>query len=292
MKDTYKEALKRASFCLRQAGLKNPRAEAELLLASVLDVDRLKLITSLNEEFDPSKGRKFEAALKRRASLEPLAYITGEKFFFGRRFHVSPEVLIPRPETELIIEEAILRVDSVRKKSSENLTILDLGTGCGNLAITLALELPDADLYAVDVSSAALEIAFLNAREHDVENRIKFLQGSYFEALEKQQEELCFNLVVSNPPYISLREMERLPASVGSFEPQEALDGGEDGLDGYRHILNDLACHVEEPALLLVEIGSEQRAAVTELFRKSGLFRMIGCRPDLAGHPRVMIGLI
>jgi release factor glutamine methyltransferase len=292
MRKTYKEALKWASFLLHQKGIEASRLESELLLASIAQLDQIKLLLHHDDDLDENLYERYEEAVRRRADDEPLAYITGEKYFYGRSFAVNASVLIPRPETELIIEQALLLVNVVLKGEKSKLKILDLGTGSGNLAVTLALEIPEAEVWAVDISSAALETAAENALFHNVGNRIKFLQGDYFMALKAMKETSRFKLVVSNPPYISRQEMAELPVSVRKYEPLTALSGGEDGLDSYRQLLADIGKHVVKPAFFLAEIGSGQKEAVADLFRESDLFRMIGFRYDLAGQPRLITGLI
>jgi release factor glutamine methyltransferase len=292
MTRTLEEALKRASFCLREAGIDNPRADAELLLAWILGLDRLSLLAKQQEILTNPDYKNFEDAWRRRANHEPLAYITGEKYFYGRPHLIRQGVLIPRPETELLIELSVGWVKDNTDFMQNGLRILDLGTGSGVLAITLALELPFAEVWAVDIAPEALNLAGRNAALHHLEERIKFLKGNYFDALDRIHPAPQFNLIVSNPPYISATELQGLPASVVQFEPSVALDGGADGLDSYREILEKVALYADSPTLLVVEIGSTQAQAVTDLFKNSGLFRMIGCRRDLAHHPRVIIGLL
>ncbi len=291
MEITLEEALKRASFRLREAGISNPRAEAELLLASVLGLDRLQLYTKMAGTLPEAGLKNYEATLKRRVNHEPLAYITNEKHFYGRPFIIGRDVLIPRPETELLLDLALgwARNSNLLKSG---LRILDIGTGSGVLAITLALELPSAEVWAVDVSPGALKIAGRNASIYKLGGRVKFLQGSYFEPLKSIFPVPRFQLIVSNPPYISTSEMAGLPASVVDYEPGEALYGGEDGCVSYRAILESISLHAEPPAMLVVEIGSALEQMVNTLFKESRLFRMIGCRRDLADHPRAVFGLL
>jgi release factor glutamine methyltransferase len=289
---TLEEALKRASFCLHHAGIDNPRAEAELLLAKILGLDRLRLLTKMQDILAETDYKNFEVAWKRRSNHEPLAYITGEKYFYGRPFVIKSDVLVPRPETELLIDLAVRWFKYNNDLRQGGLRVLDLGTGSGVLAITLALELPSAEVWAVDISQTALNLAGQNAVLHGLGERIKFLQGNYFDPLDRIYPAPRFNLIVSNPPYISAAELPELPVTVAQFEPPVALNGGADGLDSYRAIIKKAALYAEPPALLLVEIGSTQAQSVTELFKKSGLFRMIGCRRDIANHPRVILGLL
>lgn len=292
MKITVKEALKWASFCLHEAGIDKSRAEAELLLANILSLDRLRLLTTQEDFLADSDYSKYKNTVKRRANHEPLAYITGEKYFYGRPFVIRQEVLIPRPETELLVDLALRWAKKKADVEQSGLRILDLGTGSGVLAITLALELPYAEVWAIDIAPAALNLAGQNASRYNLGKRIIFLQGSYFDSLKSLQPQPRFNLIVSNPPYISQAELDKLPSSVAAFEPRAALDGGADGLDSYRAILEKIANYTEPQAMLMVEISSTQGQAVTDLFTNSGLFRLIGSRQDLANHPRVILGLL
>lgn len=290
MNQTFGEALQRASFCLREAGLMQPRFEAEILLASLLNDDRVKLITCQDDLLEEATWLHYEEMIRRRAKKEPVAYITGEKYFYGRKFFVNRNVLIPRPETELLVEQA-LRWSQSCLKFKDKLQILDLGTGCGNLAISLALELPLAEVWAVDISKAALETARVNAGYHQVTKRIHFLESNYFNAFNGLTTPL-FDLIVSNPPYISSKEMTTLPGSVVDYEPHQALNGGRDGLDAFRKILTDLEGYARKPTVLLLEIGANQQVAVGRLFRESRAFRLIGWRVDLSGRPRLYLGVI
>ncbi len=288
---TVEEALQRASFGLQQAALDQPRVEAELILAHLMKLDRLQLILRREEEILPAVEELLQDAVKRRSSGEPLAYITGEKYFYGLKFMVSRDVLIPRPETELIIDSVLAWAETRSEGADDNkISGLDLGTGSGILAITLALKLPGATFWALDLSAGALRMAQQNAVLHCVDSRITWQQGSYCEALDAVQPRPQFNLVVSNPPYVSEKEFESLPRNVKYYEPSMALNGGEDGLEGYRSILKGLSPYLQAPGLVLFEIGATQQEAVEALCHRSGLFLEISWLYDLGGHPRVMKG--
>ncbi|MDZ4133450.1 MAG: peptide chain release factor N(5)-glutamine methyltransferase [Dethiobacteria bacterium] len=288
---TVEEALQRASFRLQQVALDQPRVEAEHILAHLMKLDRLQLILRREEELQSAVEELLHHAVKRRSSGEPLAYITGEKYFYGYKFMVNREVLIPRPETELIIDSALSWVETRSEGADDHkISGLDLGTGSGVLAITLALKLPGATFWALDLSAGALGIAQKNAALNCVDARITWQQGNYCEALDLVQPRPQFNLVVSNPPYISEKEFESLPRNVKSYEPALALDGGEDGLDSYRSILKGLPPYLQVSGLVLFEIGAAQQGAVETLCRQSGLFSEITWLYDLSGHPRVMKG--
>jgi release factor glutamine methyltransferase len=288
---TVEEALQRASFCLQQAALDQPRVEAELILVHLMKLDRLQLILRREKELLPAVEEMFQDAVKRRAAGEPLAYITGEKYFYGYKFMVNRDVLIPRPETELIIDSALSWVGTRSKVANDNkISGLDLGTGSGILAITLAIKLPGATFWALDLSAGALRMAQKNAALHSVDARITCQQSNYCEALDMVQPRPQFNLIVSNPPYISEKEFENLPRNIKSYEPALALDGGQDGLDSYRSILKGLSPYLQVPGLVLFEIGAAQQEAVETLCHQSGLFSEISWLYDLSGHPRVMQG--
>ncbi|MDW7729008.1 MAG: peptide chain release factor N(5)-glutamine methyltransferase [Bacillota bacterium] len=288
---TIEEALKRASFYIRQAGMDQPRLEAELLLSFCIGQDRLRLRLLQDKTLNDEKLTFYEEIVNRRCTGEPLAYITGEKYFFGRSFSVNKNVLIPRPETEKIIEITISRFRIEGYKKSSKFKCLDLGTGSGVLAVTLALEFPQGLFWAVDISKEALETARCNARRLNVVDRIRFLQSNYFDALQGEKN-VKFDLIVSNPPYIDEKAMNNLPADVKNFEPEIALSGGKEGLDGYRTIIAGLPDHISKPGLLLLEIGSNQWEAVETICSQARIFRSIACHNDLAGLPRVVEGVV
>ena len=284
---SVEEALKWASFYLKQAGVENPRMEAEVIFSNLMKTDRLKLCLNRDLGIDHDVEAVFQKLVARRSLGEPTAYITGEKYFYGNRFMLNSSVLIPRPETELIIDCAIKWAEHMQGSSGKTINCLDLGTGSGILAVTLALRLPEAQFWAVDISAVALETAKHNASVLGVKDQIVFLKGSYFEPLAELDPKPQINLVVSNPPYIRKADFPDLPAEV-RFEPIEALYGGEDGLDAYRAILGSLPDNIKQPALLLLEIGAGQQQQVEKLCLQAGCFHSLAWAYDLAGHPRVL----
>lgn len=290
--ETIEEVLRRASFCLRKAGVEQPGDEAELLLAHLMGAARLDLFLQRRMELPAPLKVSFEAALARRRRGEPLAYITGTREFYGLTFAVNPDVLIPRPETEFVVDAALEWAKEQGRLRGEGICGLDLGTGSGNLAVTLAHLLPQACFWAVDLSPQALRVAAGNARRHGVNGRIRWRCGSYFQAFAGMKRRLRFNLVVANPPYISRAALENLPEPVKNFEPRLALDGGPDGLAGYRNLLADLPRYISSPGLAALEIGAGQDRAVLALCREAGLFRALSFRRDYQGWPRVIEGLI
>lgn len=287
---TIREALQRACSVFEQKGLESSRQEAEVLFSLVLGMDRLKILLEGEMVPPPSQAIRLENAVLRRAGGEPTAYIAGSREFYGLEFTVNPEVLIPRPESELLIESALGWAGQSRHGRGEGVAAVDLGTGSGNLAITLAVHLPRARIIALDISAQALETARENARRHGVEGRISWCCSDYFSALSTRCPLPKFNLVISNPPYIPREDLSKLPLTVSGFEPRQALDGGADGLDGYRKILSGLPRHLVLPALVVVEIGAGQSRAVAGLFKASGLFQQVLVDNDYQGRPRVVHG--
>ncbi|HPU00592.1 MAG: peptide chain release factor N(5)-glutamine methyltransferase [Firmicutes bacterium] len=286
-KCTIEEALRWASSCFAAAGLERPRDEAEILLAQLQKRDRLKIFLERAGILEEKAAAAFAAAVERRLRGEPLAYIVGRKEFYGLEFTVNREVLIPRPDTEHLVDAVL---EWVRGRERD-ICGLDLGCGSGNLAVTLAFHLPQAVLYAVDISAGALQVAQANAARHGVVERLRFCRGDYFEALRGIEPPPRFNLVVANPPYIATAEIETLPAAIRDYEPRAALDGGSDGLEAYRRILKGAPPYLRGPGLMALEIGADQGDAVLALCRDSGLFHTLTLHRDYSGRPRVVLGL-
>jgi release factor glutamine methyltransferase len=289
--DTIEEALRRASFCLRKADIDQPRLEAEMLLAFCLGLDRLQLQLRQEYTLEAEDINRFNAFVQRRCSGEPFAYIRGSKDFYGRCFVVNSHVLIPRPETEMIIDIAVRMSRVMAGTSGRGINCLDLGTGSGVLAITMALEIDRINIWAVDVSEEALRVAGLNAGALKADEKITFCLGSYYDALAGLSHP-GFDIIIANPPYISLREMVDLPVDVREYEPGQALCGGEDGLDGYRLILGGAAEYINRPGVLILEIGDSQQKAVERMCFETGLFDAVTTHKDLAGRPRAVEAII
>ncbi len=219
--------------------------------------------------------------LSRRAAGEPLQYLTSQQSFFGLEFEVASGVLIPRPETELLVELALETLQGWQAPR-----ICDVGTGSGCIAITLLHERTDAHAVAIDISAAALEIAKRNAARHAVESRLTFVQSNCFSSLSP--DEFSFDLIVSNPPYVEEDAFPGLQREVRDHEPREALAGGPDGLDVVRHLLSESGAFLKPGGHLLIEIGFNQAAAVESLLEKQAWLTK-GIRPDLQGIPRVVV---
>jgi release factor glutamine methyltransferase len=271
--------LAEASVILREAAVENPALDAELLLAAVAGVGRPSLLTGSFALDDQYLGR-FRQFIARRAAREPLAYIVGHKEFFGLDLEVTPEVLIPRPETELVVEAALAVLPGKPRAS-----VLELGTGSGAIAIGIAVNAPDVHVAATDIASGALETAHRNAERHGCSDRIEFLLGDCFAALPCSHPK--FDLIISNPPYVRDSEMAGLEPEVARYEPEIALRGGKDGLDFYRRIAAQVNSYLVSGGEIIVEVGAGQAPDVARILEGSGA-RTVEIIRDLGGHERVV----
>jgi release factor glutamine methyltransferase len=262
---------------LSQKGVENGRRDAELLLCATLDLDRVGLYLNYDRPLTPSELAAFRERVGRRARREPLQHILGRTEFWSLPFFVTPAVLIPRGDTEVLVEEALKRVAS-------HCSILDVGTGSGAIAISLAHELSAAAVTAVDISAEALAVAAENARENGVEGHVRFLQADLGTLPGGP-----YDLIVANPPYIPAEELAELMPEVRDFEPHLALNGGGDGLDCYRRLLPSAAGCLKSDGWLLLEVGCGQAPQVLELLRDNGFAERFAAR-DLAGIERVVGG--
>ena len=276
------EALREATLVLKEAGVPEARREAGSLLSFVLGKDRTFLISHAEHVIGEHSLREFQACVERRASGEPLQYITGVQDFFGRAFRVTPDVLIPRPETELLVEAAM---DVVGGRETAPF-LCDVGTGSGCIAITLLCEIRNARAVAVDKSPAALEIAKLNAQDQHVMERVEFVVSDCFDALDASAYE--FDLVVSNPPYVAAEMMPGLQREVRDHEPLVALSPGPDGLTVIRRLLQQTPQFLKQSGHLLMEIGFDQGEAVKSLIDEA-VWHLVDILPDLQGIPRIVV---
>ena len=281
---TISEALKHASATLRAALISNDLLDAQTLLAHALNCDRTYLIVNYNQPLTDEQQTNYQALIARRATGEPLQYITGEQEFFGLPFIVTPAVLIPRPETELIVEETI-RLAQALDHAPVIPFIIDAGTGSGCIAVALARELEDAQLYATDISSAALAVARQNAARNGVAARIEFIQCDWLAGLP---DGLRADFIVSNPPYIAADEMADLQREVRDWEPHAALTDGADGLSFYRRLLADAPPRLRAGGWLLCELGYQQSAAITALV-DAAVWSTHYLLHDLQGIPRILV---
>jgi release factor glutamine methyltransferase len=270
--------LDRAASFLAARGVENARLEAEVLLADVLGFQRARLFAEPGLALGDGERRAFEALLGRRGRREPLQHVRGRQEFFSRDFLVDRRVLVPRPETEVVVE-TVLRA----ARALPSATILDLGCGSGAVGLTLALELPRAAVFASDVSPAAVAVTRENARRLGVTGRVEVRCGDLFRPYQGRR----FDFVVSNPPYVASGELRRLAPEVRDHEPRLALDGGPDGLDFYRRLAAEADGMLAADAALVVEIGEGQGAAVAAIFSAAEL-GVVATERDLAGIERVL----
>jgi release factor glutamine methyltransferase len=246
-------------------GIENARLESEWLLCQALGLDRMGLYLNFEKPLNDVELADFRGIVARRAKREPLQYILGTQEFMGLDFEVSPGVLIPRHDTEVLVEEAV-------KRAGTRSCILDIGTGSGCIAIAISKALPGADIVGVDKSSEALDIARKNVSRHAA--KVTLYEGSLFEPVSDRK----FDLIVSNPPYIPSKDLEALQVEVRQFEPNQALDGGSDGLDYYRAIIPEALTHLNRGGWLLFEVGISQAEPVRELLVAAGFSDLFTAR--------------
>jgi len=292
-----RDALKSGIAQLREANVPSFTLAAELLLLHVLGRNRTWLYAHPEEMLHDGEAKRFGELIARRAAGEPTQHLTGKQEFWGLEFEVSPDVLIPRPETEHLIEVALdrialreLRAGRPQKSDGAGLQIADIGTGSGCIAIALAKELPAANVLATDISAAALAIAKRNAARNCVTERIDFREANLLvphSAMATGHMAIGFDLIASNPPYIGRRDAASLPREVRDHEPQAALFGGEEGYELYAELISQSARHLKSGGILVLELGHNSLPAVQPLLDASA-WTNIGVTNDLAGIPRVI----
>jgi release factor glutamine methyltransferase len=277
---TIRALWRRGAARLRASGVENAELDARVLLAHVLDAEPARLIAGASEAATEEIEMRFAALMGRRARGEPVAHIVGYKEFWGLRFAVSPDVLVPRPETETLVE-AVLHA---RPDKKARLRVLDLGTGSGALLAAILVERPSAIGLGVDRSEAALKIARNNFAILGLQHRAAFLCGDWGRVIGAD-----FDVVVANPPYVASDEMDKLPREVREYDPRGALDGGRDGLRSYRAILADLKRLLAPEGVAVLELGAGQEEAVAKLARDADMVVNGPARRDLSGHPRALV---
>ena len=274
---TIADALHAAQQILRDGGIDDADLEAEVLLRHALGLQRHQLFARLHEEIDGSASQRFDALLQRRLAHEPTAYIVSHREFYAIDLEMTPAALIPRPETELLVDEAI-------RLTPPGASIVDIGTGSGAIAIAVGFHLPDAIIYAIDESSDALALAARNAERHGVADRIRFLQGDLFAPLPE-----AVDVIVANLPYVPTSEWESLPAEIREHEPRQALDGGPTGTLVLERFLRESPRYLRPGGRLLAEIGWDEgerlRAIASECFPQA----RIAIEKDLAGLDRLLV---
>jgi release factor glutamine methyltransferase len=295
--------LKTAIAALRDARVPSYTLAAELLLLHTVGRDRAWIYAHPEEGISEADVQRFFALVARRAKGEPTQHLTGKQEFWGLEFEVTPDVLIPRPETDHVLEVALdrlalreLRAGRPNKNDGEGLLIADVGTGSGCIAIALGKELPAATIYATDISGAALAVARRNATRHSVADRIRFVKTnllSYVAGIDLHQlpvtshQSPSFDLIVSNPPYIGRREAATLMREVREHEPEIALYGGEEGYELYAGLIAQAAAHLKRVGILVLELGHNSLPAVQPLLEAAN-WTNVGVTNDLAGIPRVL----
>jgi len=288
--NSVREVLRQGIARLRQADVPSFALAAELLLLHVTGRDRTWMYSHPEEILPAAEIAAFCALVDRRCQGEPTQHLTGKQEFWGLEFQVTPDVLIPRPETEHVVEVALdrlavreLRAGRSAKLSGTGVTIVDIGTGSGCIALALAKELPSAIIYASDISRAALEVARRNAERLGFAARIRFLESHLFDAFLP----LKFDLIVSNPPYVARREANSLPREVRDYEPESALYGGEEGYEVYGPLVAQARSFLKPGGLLVLELGHDSLTAVQALL-ETPAWANIGIAHDLSGIPRVL----
>lgn len=282
---TIARLLKWTADYLKSRGSESPRLDAEVLLAYARDCERIGLYTAFDETPGPEIRDRFRALVKRRAEGMPVAYLVGHREFYSLRFRVTRDVLIPRPETELLVV-ALLDLVEQLGPADHPLEIVDIGTGSGIIAVCAAKYIPTSHVTAIDVSRSALEIAWENARTHSVDSRIAFRHSDLLADLEDDRQ---FDFVVSNPPYISDAEFAALAKDVRDYEPHQALLAGPSGTEVIARLIPQAALRLSELGWLMMEISPMLADRTRELIRESGQFGAPRLRKDLAGHPRIVM---
>jgi len=275
--------LRRATDHLREQGIDSPRAAAEILLAHALGCRRIDLYLRFDQPVEAAERNRFRDLVRRRLRREPVAYITGSREFWSLPLAVDPSVLIPRPETECLVEAALAVLPETTLRPQR---ILDLGTGSGAVILALAKERPGHRFVASDCSAEAIGKARSNARCLGLADRLEVLVGDWFAPLRPCRD---WDLIVSNPPYIATPSLTGLAPEVAAFEPRQALDGGLDGLDCLSRLIAEAPAHLCAGGYLILEMGADQRQPVRDLAQRTAAYRCIDFRADYAGRDRVAI---
>ena len=277
---TVHDILNEATNYFEAVGIPSARLDAEVLLSFCIGCDRLEFYKNPDMTISETMLSAFRNLIARRSQWEPVAYITGRKEFWTFKLEVNSSVLIPRPDTEVIVEETI---NICRKTDFSEMRILDIGTGSGAIALALASEITGAKIVATDISPAAVNLAQKNATALGLKEKIDFRQGNLFEPVDD-----VFDIIVSNPPYIAAEEYKKLPAGVKDYEPREALWAGKSGLEFYEKLIYQAAGFLKKNGWLLLEIGAKQEAGVRKIMEAAGFYESIEMRRDYAGLPRVI----
>jgi release factor glutamine methyltransferase len=281
---TIHQVLLDAVAILKKNNIKTPRLDGEVILAHLLDCKRIDLILKHDEVLDKEQEREYIKRINLRAQGMPVQYITGNQEFMGLDFHVTPDVLIPRPDTEILVEEAIQEASLMDKP----LIIVEIGTGSGAIALSLAHYIKDAQVHTIDISPKAIAIAKKNAKKLSLEEKVVFYHGDLLSPIEGILEGKV-DLLVSNPPYIPSKDILNLQREVKDFEPLLALDGGEEGLDFYERIIDQGLGYLSNQGKIIFEIGYDQGEKVSSILKRKKIFKEINIIKDLGGLDRVVL---
>jgi len=282
---TIQKLLNWVAEYLTEKDIDSPRLSAELLLSHVLAMKRIELYTQFDKAVAAEQLDRLHDLIKRAGQHEPIAYLVGKTEFYSLQLYVTSDCMIPRPETELLVERAI---EFLRTRDGKQF-VCDLGTGSGCIAIAIARNYPGADVIATDISDAALNIAAQNIEKHQLKNRVTLLCGDLFDPLDPQLNVDKFDLIVCNPPYVSAAEFEKLDKNVKDYQPKLALFAGDDGLDIYRQIIKKIDAFLKPGAALMLEVGYSQGETVRELLEDTGCLGKITIEKDFNDNDRIAI---
>lgn len=288
VKNTIEKLLNDGINIIEKRDYNNPSLDVQLILSYLLKKDKIYLYIHKDEEVEKDVLDKYYDMVEKRNTGYPLQYMINSQEFMGLEFFIQDGVLVPRPDTETLVEKIINAVNQSDMKNKK-IKILDIGTGSGAIAISLGHYLKNSDVTAIDISEIAIETAKINVNKLNLCN-VHIIKSDIFKQTDILNEK--YNIVVSNPPYIEKDMIQLLPTEVSQYEPKIALDGGSDGLDFYRQIVNVFKKIHSDNSLLAVEIGYNQRQTVTEIFENSNIFKKIECDKDLSGNDRVVTGFL
>jgi len=287
MRWKIKELLEVSADYLKDKGIESPRLTAELLLSHALGLDRISLYLRFDQPLTHPELSRYRSLIARRIRHEPLQYITGIKEFWSLEFAVDQRALIPRPETETLVEKSVAILKERAERHSNAPMVLDMCTGCGAIAVAIAMEIPEACLWATDISEEALELAQLNAKKHGVSHRIVFKKGDLWAALDYTLPK--FDLIVSNPPYVPSEEFETLPQEIKDYEPRIALDGGPKGTEILTRIFKEAPEYIIPGGWIIVELDPRQVDSIMRFIKETRRYGQVRLEKDYTGTNRFII---
>lgn len=288
VKTTIEKLLQHGTEMIKKRDYNNPSLDVQLILCYLLNKDKIYLFMHKFEEVEEDVAEKYYAMVQKRNSGYPLQYMINSQEFMGLDFFIQEGVLVPRPDTEILVEK-IINIANNSDMKNRNIKILDIGTGSGAIAISLAYYLKHSEVTAIDVSKTAIKTAEINKEKLNIKN-IDIVEADIFKDSSVFHKK--YDIVVSNPPYIESNTISQLPIEVSQHEPKLALDGGEDGLEFYRQIVKVFKKMHLENSILSVEIGSNQRDTVKEIFENAEIFKKVECDKDYSGNDRVVTGFL